>query len=468
MKLTRSQIILITGLVLIILAGISVPVGIYLYNQSHGEDNQENANSTTTSSGTTTTPGPVEDKIITDLEHIEDTLKKFSDDVATLLIRPKLFREEVEHFKTSSIPFFEAIEAEKESNTTTSSSTSTTSASTTKNSTSSSTTSSSTTSSPTTSSSTISTSTTMSSTTSPAMSDFENLTEIMDVKLQLVNNITQNILDHQPLTNLMDEKLHDLNSNFSQLDQKMIENITLSDNADIDLANILIGKFNVTLNNVKTSLDFLQDVKSSSVSTTTSSKIEIIINYLLNSIFCFAAMTTSQTFESLAVSKLKVMNETFDIMIEKLAEMVHSSTKLKFKNDQFSQIYDKSLTIIQALNATQSNINVTHGIITQNLLNNITNLQNQTSVLSNQLQSLTNLTTADEDLAVELIARFTGAQMIIGGVVDVIQQQTTTSSTPSRPSSSTKSNLFNQDMFQRLARRKQRRGGQQQQPTQSS
>ena len=463
MKLTRSQIILITGLVLIILAGISVPVGIYLYNQSHGEDNQENANSTTTSSGTTTTPGPVEDKIITDLEHIEDTLKKFSDDVATLLIRPKLFREEVEHFKTSSIPFFEAIEAEKESNTTTSSSTSTTSASTTKNSTSSSTTSSSTT-----SSSTISTSTTMSSTTSPAMSDFENLTEIMDVKLQLVNNITQNILDHQPLTNLMDEKLHDLNSNFSQLDQKMIENITLSDNADIDLANILIGKFNVTLNNVKTSLDFLQDVKSSSVSTTTSSKIEIIINYLLNSIFCFAAMTTSQTFESLAVSKLKVMNETFDIMIEKLAEMVHSSTKLKFKNDQFSQIYDKSLTIIQALNATQSNINVTHGIITQNLLNNITNLQNQTSVLSNQLQSLTNLTTADEDLAVELIARFTGAQMIIGGVVDVIQQQTTTSSTPSRPSSSTKSNLFNQDMFQRLARRKQRRGGQQQQPTQSS
>ena len=458
MKLTRSQIILITGLVLIILAGISVPVGIYLYNQSHGEDNQENANSTTTSSGTTTTPGPVEDKIITDLEHIEDTLKKFSDDVATLLIRPKLFREEVEHFKTSSIPFFEAIEAEKESNTTTSSSTSTTSASTTKNSTS--------TSSSTTSSSTISTSTTMSSTTSPAMSDFENLTEIMDVKLQLVNNITQNILDHQPLTNLMDEKLHDLNSNFSQLDQKMIENITLSDNADIDLANILIGKFNVTLNNVKTSLDFLQDVKSSSVSTTTSSKIEIIINYLLNSIFCFAAMTTSQTFESLAVSKLKVMNETFDIMIEKLAEMVHSSTKLKFKNDQFSQIYDKSLTIIQALNATQSNINVTHGIITQNLLNNITNLQNQTSVLSNQLQSLTNLTTADEDLAVELIARFTGAQMIIGGVVDVIQQQTTTSSTPSRPSSSTKSNLFNQDMFQRLARRKQRRGGQQ--PTQSS
>eukprot|EP00093_Oithona_nana_P011334 11334.XXX_528257_529051_1 [CDS] Oithona nana genome sequencing. len=246
----------------------------------------------------------------------------------------------------------------------------------------------------------------------------------------------------------MDEKLHDLNSNFSQLDQKMIENITLSDNADIDLANILIGKFNVTLNNVKTSLDFLQDVKSSSVSTTTST------------------MTTSQTFESLAVSKLKVMNETFDIMIEKLAEMVHSSTQLKSKNDQFSQIYDKSLTIIQALNATQSNINVTHGIITQNLLNNITNLQNQTSVLSNQLQSLTNLTTADEDLAVELIARFTGAQMIIGGVVDVIQQQTTTSSTPSRPSSSTKSNLFNQDMFQRLARRKQRRGGQQ--PTQSS
>ena len=172
-------------------------------------------------------------------------------------------------------------------------------------------------------------------------------------------------------------------------------------------------------------------------------------------------MTTSQTFESLAVSKLKVMNETFDIMIEKLAEMVHSSTQLKLKNDQFSQIYDKSLTIIQTLNATQSNINVTHGIITPNLLHNITNLQNQTSVLSNQLQSLTNLTTADEDLAVELIARFTGAQMIIGGVVDVIQQQKTTSSTPN---SSTKSNHFNQDMFQRLARRKQR----QQPPTQSS
>jgi len=230
----------------------------------------------------------------------------------------------------------------------------------------------------------------------------------------------------------------------------MIDNITLSDSADIDLAHILIGKFNVTLNNVKTSLHFLQDVKSSSVSTTTST------------------MTTSQTFESLAVSKLKVMNETFDIMIEKLAEMVHSSTKLKFKNDQFSQIYDNSLTIIQSLNDTQSNINVTHGIITQNLLNNITNLQNQTSILSNQLQSMTNLTAADEDLAVELIARITDAQRTIGGIVDVIQQQKTT---PSTPSSSTKSNEkpnhFNQDMFQRLARRKQRRGGGQQ-PSQSS
>ena len=258
----------------IVLAGISVPVGIYLYNQSHDEGNQVNGNSTTTSSGTTTTPGPVKAKIITDLEDIEDTLKKFSDDVATLLTKPKLFREEVEHFKTSTIPFFEAIEAENESNTTTSSSTSTsstiasntTSASSTK------------TSSTTTSSSTISTSTTMlSSTTSPGMSDFENLTEIMDGKLQLVNNITDNILDHQPLTNLMDGKLQALNSNFSQLDQKMIDNITLSDSADIDLAHILIGKFNVTLNNVKTSLHFLQDVKSSSVSTTTSSKIEIII-----------------------------------------------------------------------------------------------------------------------------------------------------------------------------------------------
>ena len=258
----------------IVLAGISVPVGIYLYNQSHDEGNQVNGNSTTTSSGTTTTPGPVKAKIITDLEDIEDTLKKFSDDVATLLTKPKLFREEVEHFKTSTIPFFEAIEAENESNTTTSSSTSTsstiasntTSASSTK------------TSSTTTSSSTISTSTTMlSTTTSPGMSDFENLTEIMDGKLQLVNNITDNILDHQPLTNLMDGKLQALNSNFSQLDQKMIDNITLSDSADIDLAHILIGKFNVTLNNVKTSLHFLQDVKSSSVSTTTSSKIEIII-----------------------------------------------------------------------------------------------------------------------------------------------------------------------------------------------
>ena len=180
-------------------------------------------------------------------------------------------------------------------------------------------------------------------------------------------------------------------------------------------------------------------------------------------------MTTSQTFESLAVSKLKVMNETFDIMIEKLAEMVHSSTKLKFKNDQFSQIYDNSLTIIQSLNDTQSNINVTHGIITQNLLNNITNLQNQTSILSNQLQSMTNLTAADEDLAVELIARITGAQRTIGGIVDVIQQQKTT---PSTPSSSTKSNEkpnhFNQDMFQRLARRKQRRRGGQQPSSQSS
>ena len=258
----------------IVLAGISVPVGIYLYNQSHDEGNQVNGNSTTTSSGTTTTPGPVKAKIITDLEDIEDTLKKFSDDVATLLTKPKLFREEVEHFKTSTIPFFEAIEAENESNTTTSSSTSTsstiasntTSASSTK------------TSSTTTSSSTISTSTTMlSTTTSPGMSDFENLTEIMDGKLQLVNNITDKILDHQPLTNLMDGKLQALNSNFSQLDQKMIDNITLSDSADIDLAHILIGKFNVTLNNVKTSLHFLQDVKSSSVSTTTSSKIEIII-----------------------------------------------------------------------------------------------------------------------------------------------------------------------------------------------
>ena len=168
-----------------------------------------------------------------------------------------------------------------------------------------------------------------------------------------------------------------------------------------------------------------------------------------------AAMTTSQTFESLAVSKLRATNETFDIMIEKLAELVHPATKSKLKNDQFSQFYDDSVDLIQTLNDTRDSLNVTHGLVTSTLLKNITLIQNQTSILSNQLQNMANLTSADQDLAVESVARFNGAQITIGATIDIIQgEKTTTASTSSSPRSSPN---FNQDMFQRLARSRKHR-----------
>ena len=249
MKLTRSQVVLIIVLVtILLLAGISVPVGFYLYNQYHHEEDHQNGNLTSSTSTTSTTPGPMKTKIITDLKHVQDTLQKFSDDVATLLTKPKLFREEVEHFKTSTMaPNFEAIEAENDGNSTTHSSAVNT---------------------------TVTTTTISSTTVANNMSDFEILTEIMDVKLELVNNVSRNILDHQPLSSQMDQNLQALNGNFSLLDEKMVNNITLSDKADIDLAHILIGKFNGTLNTIQSSLDYLQDVTpSSTVSTTSTSTV---------------------------------------------------------------------------------------------------------------------------------------------------------------------------------------------------
>ena len=100
MKLSRSQIILIAILIsIIVLAGIAVPLGIYLMNR---KDSDAGNSTTVTTPEVTTTPGPIKTKIIKDLNNLEDTLKKFSDDVATLLTKPKLFREEVEHFKTST------------------------------------------------------------------------------------------------------------------------------------------------------------------------------------------------------------------------------------------------------------------------------------------------------------------------------------------------------------------------------
>ena len=98
----------------------------------------------------------------------------------------------------------------------------------------------------------------------------------MQIKLESLNNITEDITNDVTLTNPMDSKLQNLNANFSHLDQNMVENITLSDKADVDLAEILMQNLNSTLQNILASLDFLQDTTTSisTVSTTSQGKPE--------------------------------------------------------------------------------------------------------------------------------------------------------------------------------------------------
>ena len=98
----------------------------------------------------------------------------------------------------------------------------------------------------------------------------------MQIKLEGLNNVTEDITNDVTLTNHVDSILQHLNANFSQLDQNMVENITLSDKADVDLAEILMENLNTTLQNIQTSLDFLQDVTTSipTVSTTYQGKSE--------------------------------------------------------------------------------------------------------------------------------------------------------------------------------------------------
>ena len=106
------------------------------------------------------------------------------------------------------------------------------------------------------------------------MSDFEELSEAMLIKLETLNNITEDITNDVTLTNHMESILQTLNANISMLDQNMVENITLSDKADVDLAEILMGKLNSTVQNILISLDFLQDVTTSisTISTTSEGK----------------------------------------------------------------------------------------------------------------------------------------------------------------------------------------------------
>ena len=130
-------------------------------------------------------------------------------------------------------------------------------------------------------------------------------------------------------------------------------------------------------------------------------------------------VTTSQTYESLAILKLTAINETLDLMVEKLAEI--TSTEEKLANSDFSKIYDDSISLFESLNSTGSSINVTHGQVSQELLSNLTSLKNQSSVLSNRLQDIVNLTSSEQELAVKFVSRLTEAQTTITFTIEIIK-----------------------------------------------
>ena len=163
--------------------------------------------------------------------------------------------------------------------------------------------------------------------------------------------------------------------------------------------------------------------------------------------------TTSQTYESLAILKLTAINETLDLMVEKLAEIM--STEVLLKNSDFSQIYDDSANLFEALNMTSSTINVTHGQVSQELMNNLTSLKNQSSILSNRLQTIGNLTSSEQELAVKFVTRLTVAQTTISSIIEIIKDGGVNPETSTSTSVPTQVKEIG-EMYQRSGRQRER------------
>ena len=128
MKLTRSQWIILSGVsITLLLVGICVPVGVVVYKNNHKDNNNDTSDITTTpmtsppitstiisststttvKSSTTTSMNEITKVIVKDLNGLKDTIAKFQDDLGNLMNdekkqMAKLFREEVEHFKSTT------------------------------------------------------------------------------------------------------------------------------------------------------------------------------------------------------------------------------------------------------------------------------------------------------------------------------------------------------------------------------
>lgn len=431
--MTKQQIITISLVgIIVVLCAIFVPVGIYLHDKKGSDDNSttttESSNTSTTSSAPTTTKSDLETVIVKDLSGLQDTFKKFQDDLDGLVqTRVKLFREEVEHFKfTSTQPAFEPIESEliddpTTTSTVTSSTTTTESTSTTTESTSTTTTESTTTTTETTSTTTKSTTSTTTeststttestSTTPTPMSLFEQIFNEMKEDIKKVKNVTTEILADKDLTFAMDTILKDVNKDVGTLDNTLVTNVTLSDAADIALAQELLKNIASTLADLASALEFLHH--GTTVTSTST------------------PLTTHANYETIAVESLGAINDTFNLMIVQLNEDLHPILARSKAESQLSELYDEATKIIENINKTKAELDITDGIVSADVLASIISSKNESLDVYNRLQNIKlNLTSGDQELGEMFVTNLEEAQEVIGEAIDMIHNHKPYSSTP--------------------------------------
>ena len=113
-----------------------------------------------------------------------------------------------------------------------------------------------------------------------------------------------------------------------------------------------------------------------------------------------------------------------------------------------SEIYDETVEIIQTLKSIKDEVTVTDGLVSSEVLTNLTIARNGSLIVLNTLMDLhLNLTTGDEDLAQDFIDELTDAEEMLNEFIEIVINHKTIPTTTSTEKSMFKRQILLDETF---------------------
>lgn len=237
----------------------------------------------------------------------------------------------------------------------------------------------------------------------------------MKEDLKKVKNVTEAIQADKDLTYAMDELLKEVNKEVGDFDHILV-NISLADAADKALAQELAKSLSASMVELQSALDFLHHVTTTEGSSSTLTPI-----------------TTPVTHETVAVQSLVAINETFNLMVVQLDQDLHPEWLKMATNEssQLSVIFDQAMDVIEAINKTKADLDITDGVVSGDVLDGIKQCKNQSLDIYNSLQNIQlNLTSGDQELGEIFISKLDEAQEVVKAAITLIRNHKPTTLEP--------------------------------------